>query len=115
MLAKYRMLNKYMVNTKLIYFLPFFVFSNLACSKEVSNIKINKVGIAYEGHSETEKEGCKLFRPTKEQIINYFNKAKVLKYGGSIEHQYYSPCIATGMVTFKDGSTGQWIIQSSGF
>jgi len=104
-----------MVIDKLIYVFLFFIFSNLAYSKGVRNIEVNKVGGVYEGHSITEKKGCKLFRPTKEQVINYFNKAKELKYGGSIEHQYYSPCIATGIVTFKDGTTGKWTIQSSGF
>lgn len=93
----------------------FLLFFKAVYAKDVSNIEILKTGIVYEGHSETEKEGCKLFIPTKEQLVEFFEKSTELEYGGSIEHQYYSPCIATGTVLFKDGTYGRWTIQSSGY
>ncbi|MGV3345038.1 hypothetical protein ACGVWS_04580 [Enterobacteriaceae bacterium LUAb1] len=104
-----------MVNKKTILVIICSAFSSLAWSDKVTNIEIEESGISYEGHSKVEQEGCKLFRPTKEQMINYFNKASELEYGGSTEHQYYSPCIATGTVTFKDKTSVKWTVQSSGF
>lgn len=64
-------------------FLCFLFFPDFVYSKNVRNIEILKIGIAYEGYRETEKEGGKLFKPTKEQIVNFFEKAKELEYGGS--------------------------------
>lgn len=104
-----------MVNRKLLTTLILATISTSVSSKDVNNVEILSIGIAYEGHSETEKEGCKLFRPTKEQIINFFKNAQEPEYGGSVEHKYYSPCISTGTVTFTDGTSGEWTIQSSGF
>ncbi|MGV3345040.1 hypothetical protein ACGVWS_04590 [Enterobacteriaceae bacterium LUAb1] len=104
-----------MVNKKTILILFFSIFSGLAWSDKVTDIEIEKVGIAYQGRSKVEQEGCKLFRPTKEQIANYFNQASRMEEGGSTGHQYYSPCIATGKVTFKDGKSGEFTLQSSGF
>lgn len=95
--------------------LLFPVFFSQASSDEVVSIEINKSGIAYQGHSKTEQDGCKLFRPTKEQLAEYFNHSQRLEFGGWRENKYYSPCIVTGKVTFKSGQSGKFTIQSSGF
>ncbi|MGR2856839.1 hypothetical protein FY046_12435 [Erwinia sp. 1181_3] len=57
---------------------------------------------------------CRLFNPTKEQLINYFAKAEEADYIGEWLHEHYSPCVASGTVTFKDGSYGTWGLHSSG-
>lgn len=84
-------------------------------SAMVTHVEIKDSGLAYEGRSEVEQEGCKLFRPTEKQLINYFNEAARTSEGGQTGKQYYSPCIATGKVTFKDGKSGRFTLQSSGF
>ncbi|WP_455815182.1 hypothetical protein [Pseudomonas graminis] len=104
-----------MINLKLMAFFVIYFLSGFSYAKEVKNIEFLKYGIAYEGRSKVEQEGCALFRPTKEQLVEFFEKARELEYGGSIAHQYYSPCIATGTVSFKDGTSGRWSIQSSGY
>ncbi|MFC0138988.1 hypothetical protein ACFFJN_01980 [Erwinia mallotivora] len=38
-----------------------------------------------------------------------------MEEGGQTEHKYYSPCIVTGSVVFKDGKSGKFTLQSSGF
>ncbi|BCQ35017.1 hypothetical protein [Pantoea agglomerans] len=84
-------------------------------AREVSQINIVKTG-AYdsEGRYEYEKEGCKTFNPTKEQLIHYFTKAEESDASGEWMNEYYSPCVASGTITFKDSSSGEWIIHSSG-
>ncbi|MGV3346972.1 hypothetical protein ACGVWS_14955 [Enterobacteriaceae bacterium LUAb1] len=84
-------------------------------AREVSQIKISETG-AYDSEErmEYEKEGCKTFNPTKEQLIHYFSRAKESDSNSEWMHEYYSPCVASGTITFKDGSSGKWRIHSSG-
>ncbi|WP_261642095.1 hypothetical protein [Erwinia mallotivora] len=104
-----------MVNIKIALIFFFTFSSRFACSDVVTDIEINESGIAYIGHSKVEQEGCKLFRPTPEQLAEYFNQAQRLEFGGWREHTYYSPCIVTGKVSFKSGQSGKFTIQSSGY
>lgn len=104
-----------MVNIKLMAFFIIYLFSGFSYSKEVKNIENLKYDIVDEGRSKVEQEGCALFRPTKEQLIDYFNQATRMDEGGSIGHQHYSPCITTGKVTFEDGNSVSFTLQSSGF
>lgn len=104
-----------MINIKLMAFFVIYFLSGFSYAKEVKNIEIIKYGIAYEGRSKVEQEGCALFRPTKEQLIDYFNQATRMDEGGSVGHQYYSPCITVGKVTFEDGNSVGFTLQSSGF
>lgn len=87
----------------------------LSFSQHVTNVEIDKTGIAYQGRSEVEHEGCKLFQPTREQLVNYFNRAARREEDGRPGHQYYSPCIVAGKVTFTNGDSGRFTLQSSGF
>lgn len=84
-------------------------------TREVSQINIVKTG-AYDSENryEYEKEGCKTFNPTKEQLIHYFTKAEESDSSGEWINEYYSPCVASGTITFKDGFSGKWRIHSSG-
>lgn len=104
-----------MVNEKVILIFFFPAFFSLASSDEVTSVEINKSGIAYQGHSKVEQEGCKSFKPTQEQLTEYFNQSQKLEFGGWQEHKYYSPCIVTGKVSFKNGQSGKFTVQSSGF
>lgn len=58
---------------------------------------------------------CKGWNPTKEQLIDFFAKAQVSAQGYGWLPDYYSPCIATGTVVFKDGSSGEWGIYDTGY
>jgi len=93
-----------------LLFLPAFIQA-----REVSQIKILVQG-AYdsEDRAEYEKDGCKTFKPTKEQLIHYFTKAKESNSNSPWMHEYYSPCVASGTINFNDGSSGKWTIHSSG-
>lgn len=92
------------------------IFSVSAQTRVVSELVVKEIGLHTEGRKDkTEEVACKVFRPTKEQLIRYFNLAKESKESGNILHEYYSPCLATGLITFEDGDSGSWILQSSGF
>ncbi|MBP2155872.1 hypothetical protein WH279_16095 [Erwinia sp. MYb375] len=84
--------------------------------RQVEHIEVIEGG-HYDGLAE-DKDGyakwCELFNPTTEQLINYFSKAEETDYSGEWLHEYYSPCIASGTVTFKDGAYGTWGLHSSG-
>ncbi|MFZ4832437.1 hypothetical protein [Rouxiella sp. Mn2063] len=101
-----------MVRLKEILLVILSVISIHAEARVVRDVEIKKTGITYE---KKHTEECEAFRPIKEQVIHFFNSAKELKEAGSLLHEYYSPCIATGSVTFKNGLSGTWVLQSSGF
>ena len=105
-----------MVMKKLTIY-AFLIFTGVVCAKdrEVTSLEILKIGIAYEGRSEIEKKACSYFKPTKKQLIYFFENAIEFDEGGEIAHEYYSPCIATGKVIFADGIEGRWTVQSSGY
>jgi len=98
----------------------FFLFvicicSHQASARSVENLEIKDVGVntrVQENPSEVDM--CKDFRPTKEQIIKYFNTSRQLSEGESLLHEYYSPCVADGNVKFEGNLKGEWTLQSSG-
>ncbi|MFC0139401.1 hypothetical protein ACFFJN_04405 [Erwinia mallotivora] len=102
---------------KFIKLMPAFLFfiSVGTESRGVSHVEIYKTGIPYEGRrTEALIRDCAVFKPTKEQIIHFFNVAKKYEESVGLLHDFYSPCISTGSVTFKDGLSGTWVLQSSG-
>ncbi|WP_421504733.1 hypothetical protein [Erwinia rhapontici] len=93
----------------------FLVVSIQSQARVVSNIDVERVGAQESGRKdENERAACKVYRPTQEQLITYFNLATESQESGNLLHEYYSPCIATGKVKFKDGASGVWTVQSSG-
>lgn len=103
------MVNKSVIVPVILCLLPGFIHAKI-----VTEIQINKVGIAYsDSKNINEIKACKQFKPSQIQLIDYFNTAEE-----SIEnkwmHEYYSACISTGHIKFNDGMTGRWTIQSSG-
>lgn len=93
----------------------FIVVSMQTQARVVTEIKIEEIGAYDEGRkNKNEEEACKVYRPTKKQMIRFFNLAKESEKSGSLLHEYYSPCLATGKIKFKDGATGVWTVQSSG-
>lgn len=102
--------------TNMVVLLLTITISHQVFGRDVGYIEINKTG-AFDGskHKENGEEQCKPFKPTKKQLIDYFKNAKESKEDGGLYHEYYSPCLATGTVKFKDGSSGQWLFLSSGY
>jgi len=93
----------------------FFFISTQAQGREVSQLDVEGIGLHYDGRTDkNEEEACKVFRPTNKQMIRFFNQAKESKKSGNLLHEYYSPCVSTGELKFKDGSSGHWTVQSSG-
>lgn len=100
------------INVALFIFLT---FSMQAQGRVVSHVEIKKTGQYDDGREDkNEVEACKVFRPSKNQIVRFFNLATESKENGNLLHEYYSPCISFGTIKFKDGSKGDWQIQSSG-
>ncbi|WP_456308990.1 hypothetical protein [Serratia proteamaculans] len=103
-------------NKKLIViFSSLFFISMQVQGRVVSDIDIKDVGQQSQGREDkSEEEACKVFIPTKKQMIRFFNLAKESKKSGGLLHEYYSPCVSSGSVKFKDGSSADWTVQSSG-
>lgn len=102
---------------KTVSILSFFVFliSIQVQARIVSDITIKRSGVQSEGRTDiTEVAACKVYQPTKKQLIRFFKLAKESKEHGTLLHEYYSPCVSFGTVKFKDGTSGSWTIQSSG-
>ncbi|MEJ5175486.1 hypothetical protein [Erwinia sp. MYb416] len=99
----------------IIIFLSLFFCSMQVQGRTVIDIDIKDVGQQSQGREDkNEEEACKVFIPNKKQMIRFFNLAKEYKKSGSLLHEYYSPCVSSGSVKFKDGSSGDWTVQSSG-
>lgn len=93
----------------------FLVASMQTQARVVDDINVERVGAQESGRKdENERETCKAYRPKKEQLVRYFNLGRESQESGNLLHEYYSPCIATGTIKFKDGASGVWTVQSSG-
>lgn len=105
------------LSRNIIIALPLLCFiSSQVQGREVSHIVIKGVGKHYSGRKDKNEENvCKKFKPTMQQLIRYFNKAKESPEGGEWLNKYYSPCFSVGQVIFHDGSSARWTLQSSGF
>lgn len=101
---------------KMIYALPIVIMcSHQVGGRTVEQMEIKKVGInSRAAKNPTEIDMCKDFRPTKEQMVNYFNSARELNEDETLLHEYYSPCIAKGNVKIDGNIKGEWTLQSSG-
>ncbi|NNS05765.1 hypothetical protein [Erwinia sp. JH02] len=88
-----------------------------------AGVEVTHLEIVESGHSVDDTKDdpnnyrmiCKGWNPTKDQLIDFFAKAQVSDQGYRWLHDYYSPCIATGTVLFKDGSSGEWGIYDTGY
>lgn len=104
--------NKY--KAAIILMLISFSFTS-SYAREVKHIDIKETGIS--DKKDSEESGinqCEEFKPQKAQLIHFFRLAREEKEYGSALHEYYSPCITTGTVSFKDGTSGDWKLRSSG-
>lgn len=101
---------------RIIYALPIILMcSHQAGARTVEEIEITEVGInSRSAKNPNEIDMCKDFRPTREQIANYFNSARELNEDETLLHEYYSPCIAKGKVKLDGNIKGEWTLQSSG-
>ncbi|MEI2683893.1 hypothetical protein [Erwinia aphidicola] len=104
-----------MVKIKNIIIITLFLVSTPAISRVVSSIDIQAVGEHYSGRNDKyEEKVCKAFRPSKKQLIRYLNLATDSDDNGPLLHDYYSPCIAYGLVKFKDGTSARWTLEANG-
>ncbi len=95
-----------------ILILAAFAISFDSHARTVSKLEVKGVGLTDESDEST-IELCKQFKPTRRQIINFFNKAYTVEaYISTTER--YSPCYAFGTLEFDDGHFGKWTILSSG-
>lgn len=99
--------------TSMIFIL---LWTNQSQGRVVKNIVIEETGRHDEGRKDlNEEKECRSFKPNKKKIFIFFNRAKESSESGELVHKFYSPCLATGLVDFTDGSSGNWVLLSSGF
>ncbi|WP_124543987.1 hypothetical protein [Burkholderia ubonensis] len=82
-------------------------------AREVSAVTITVSGESSDRHDLLTREACRKFTPTVAQLKRFFSRAVPID-GKFVAHDYYSPCHASGTVSFPDGSSGKWRIYSSG-
>lgn len=83
-------------------------------ARTVSSLSIDAAGQVDKSlQNEFAASACKKFRPTKAQVIRFFNRAYPVEAYVTTNDRY-SPCYATGALRFSDGSFGQWVLYSSG-
>jgi hypothetical protein len=76
----------------------------------ITTVTIQNNGATYPG-SGNALEQCELFKLSELEVRHYISSA-----AGVTEQDYFhmldwSPCYASGRVTFKNGVTGEWSIQ----
>jgi hypothetical protein len=81
-------------------------------ARSITQVIIEAVGQS-DIHADPPSQGCKQFRPTENQIRQYFSKAYPVpaKVGAQMR---YSPCYARGKIAFSDTTRGAWKISSGG-
>ncbi|WP_455810559.1 hypothetical protein [Pseudomonas graminis] len=101
---------------RIIYALPIILMCSYQVgARTVEQVEITEVGInSRAAKNPNEIDMCKDFRPTKEQMVNYFHSARELNEDETLLHEYYSPCIAKGNVKLDGNIKGEWTLQSSG-
>jgi hypothetical protein len=90
----------------------FLVTTASAYPRSVHAVHIESVG-QYTKSARDEKEECKKFRPTKSQVIRFFNRASSVE-SRILLNERFSTCVATGSVRFDDGTLHEWVLYSSG-
>ncbi len=83
-------------------------------AQSVSSVNIVSIGQTLkEVTNPYEIRACKKFRPTKEQVINFFNHAYPVE-SHFADDTRYSSCYAQGDVKYGDQLPGKWMLYSSG-
>src|SRR4051794_25435482 len=83
-------------------------------ARTVKFLKIESVGLTDETlKDEAAARACRSFKPTKNQVISFFNKAYPVE-SYVLSQERYSPCQAVGALQFSDDSRGKWVLYSSG-
>lgn len=81
----------------------------------VERLTITAVGLTDESlKDENARRACRKFRPTHRQLVSFFTRAKPPQNLGALLHERYSACAAEGWIKFRDGTSGQWVLKSSG-
>lgn len=80
--------------------------SAIGGERTVTQVTVDKVGLNLQPKDQNLTYGCKVFRPTIDQIKRYFSKAYPVE-GYVLTTERYSPCYATGTVEFTDNNTGR--------
>ena len=90
------------------------LMKGVAQARTVKHVEIEALGLILESAiNKNAIAACKKFKPTKEQVIRFFDSAyPVESYVLTTER--YSSCYAKGSLMFSDGSFGTWILYSSG-
>jgi hypothetical protein len=81
-------------------------------SRTTSAVQIEEIGASrYPDKESVEK--CQTFTPTLKQVTHYFDNAYPVEADVALLERA-TPCYATGSLRFNDGTSGAWVLFSSG-
>jgi len=89
-----------------------FLLPTFSAARGIKELSIIKIGRSLES-DDVSVQQCKLFRPTLNQVRQYFIKAYPVPRVVTAD-TYYSPCYAEGNIKFTDDLSGTWRLYSSG-
>lgn len=96
-----------------IYTFP--IFSVLAEDRVVQSVFIQVTGFSDNDRNDKNEEiACEFFKPTQNQVIDFFSSARTDVDKAQLIHERYSPCKSAGLIKFDNGLSGSWVLQSSG-
>jgi hypothetical protein len=101
--------------TALLKFIILFFFSlptQTSQARTVDLVVIHEEGKSMEAEPEL-VEMCRAFKPTIAQLTHYFNYAYPIEADWATQERY-TPCYASGIVTFNDNTYGEWTLYSGG-
>lgn len=89
------------------------MFAGEAEARVIKKVTIEETGLNANPNDEMFSRDCKHFRPTVAQVRNFFSKAYSVPRRWATNERY-SPCYATGSITFDDFGPAKWSLSSSG-
>jgi len=95
--------------------LPVFIISACSHPGKVKTLTVIETGKTLEWYLDdaTIREDCIKFQPTYEQILKFFNKSQHVE-GFVVNEDRYTPCFAAGRLIWRDGTSADWSLYSSG-
>jgi len=87
---------------------------------QADEIKVSSLIFQITGFSDkdrndkNEEVACTFFKPTQQEVIDFFNISRTDVDKDKLIHERYSPYKSAGLITFENGSSGEWVLQSSG-
>jgi len=103
-------MRSFTISISIFLLIPVLVYGQ---DRTIKEVRIDAAGLSHTLSDKNSIEGCKEFKPSTVQIEHYFKHAFPVE-GYMMNIERYSPCYATGSVTFSDNTSATWSLMSSG-